>query len=232
MDSVIHVSKGGRGFVVEGGGERFVITAGHCLTKLPPCHGSSYTSERTYKNLLGPLGGRCGVWAECVFADPVADLAILGCPDNQELSKQADAYEALVESVTPLPIADLPLKSRRIKRQVPKPFRSQKSNRWNIFYSLPTWKGNGCLLSLDGRWFSCRLTASNKGWLSISDAEKPITGGMSGSPIVNHGAAIGIISVSGGGPNLENHREGSGSFLARRLPRWFLDEIGLARHGR
>jgi hypothetical protein len=25
------------------------------------------------------------VWAECLFVDPIADLAVLGAPDSQEL---------------------------------------------------------------------------------------------------------------------------------------------------
>ena len=29
------------------------------------------------------------VWAECLFADPVADIAVLGVPDEQYLSSEA-----------------------------------------------------------------------------------------------------------------------------------------------
>ena len=36
------------------------------------------------------------VWAECLFADPVADIAVLGVPDEQYLSSEAAAFEALV----------------------------------------------------------------------------------------------------------------------------------------
>jgi hypothetical protein len=43
-----------------------------------------------------------------LFADPIADLAILGCPDDQELSEQAEAYEALVEPAAALEIVDAP----------------------------------------------------------------------------------------------------------------------------
>ena len=67
-----------RGFVVGGNDRRFVLTAAHCLPKLPPAHALSYLAERTHKNLLGPLGGRKTVWAECLFADPISDVAVLG----------------------------------------------------------------------------------------------------------------------------------------------------------
>ena len=72
---------------------RLVVTAAHCLPNLPPAHAAAFTSDRTYENLLGRLDGEKNlVWAECLFADPVADIAVLGCPDNQELGDQAHAY--------------------------------------------------------------------------------------------------------------------------------------------
>src|SRR4051812_32902565 len=81
---------GGRGFVVETEREdRFIITAGHCLPRLPPSHAASETWERTYAKLVGPVGREPNVWAECVFIDPVDDLAVLASPDNQELGEEA-----------------------------------------------------------------------------------------------------------------------------------------------
>src|SRR5215471_15212424 len=49
-----------------------IVTAAHCLPFFPPCHGASYLQERTYENLIGPLGEAPSVWAECLFADPIA----------------------------------------------------------------------------------------------------------------------------------------------------------------
>jgi hypothetical protein len=68
--------------------DRFIITAAHCLP-LPPAHGMSYLEERTYRDLLGPLDSELSVWTQCLFADPVGDIAILASPDNQELYAQA-----------------------------------------------------------------------------------------------------------------------------------------------
>jgi hypothetical protein len=98
----------GRGFVIKHRHDRLVVTAAHCLPRFPPCHGASYLEERTYSELLAPLGDDLAVWAECLFADPIADIAVLGSPDDQELTEAAEAYEALVESATPLSIADVP----------------------------------------------------------------------------------------------------------------------------
>ena len=105
--SVITVNNG-RGFVIEhrslfdvGNGlkrlrRKLVLTASHCLPHPPvmPCY--SY-QETTYANLLSPLGEQPSVWAECLFFDPVSDLAILGEPDNQEFGEQNEKYALLVD---------------------------------------------------------------------------------------------------------------------------------------
>jgi hypothetical protein len=76
---------------VEIGTHRFVVTAGHCLPYLPPCHAAATPSERTYDSLLTKIGAEPTVGAGCVFADPVADLALLCTPDNRGLSEKAEA---------------------------------------------------------------------------------------------------------------------------------------------
>ena len=110
--AVIRVGDG-RGFVVERRRQRFVLTAAHCLPKLPPAHPMSHTKERTYQALLGPLGAEPTVWAECLFADPVADIAILSGPDNQALFDQAEAYEEFLDDKVPLAIGDAPKQWRK-----------------------------------------------------------------------------------------------------------------------
>ena len=70
-DAILKVGDG-RGFVVTlhrhpGGEERIVITAAHCLPKLPRPHPARYIEEETYARLLGPLGGKRAVWARCLF---------------------------------------------------------------------------------------------------------------------------------------------------------------------
>ena len=112
--AVLKVSNGGRGFVVEKHNRRYVITAAHCLIRngkpyLPPCITASYTDERTYPKLLGPLGKRkLTVWAECLFADPVGDIAVLEQPDIQMWPDEAEAYDELVGSMGTLRIGDIP----------------------------------------------------------------------------------------------------------------------------
>ena len=106
LRAVLRVREG-RGFVVASKlqrWERLVITAGHCLPDLPPSHTGSGLEKRTYK-LLGPLDAEPTVWAECLFVDPIADLAVLGAPDSQQLYDKNKQYEALTRAMTPLRIA-------------------------------------------------------------------------------------------------------------------------------
>jgi hypothetical protein len=121
----------GRGFVVAVRREHFpqpvIITAAHCLPLFPPAHSFSHLEERTYERLLGPLGGETTVWAECLFADPIADIAILGEPDSQALYDKCEEYARLVEAIKPLRIADAPE------------------------------DGPALMLSLDQQWLPCRV---------------------------------------------------------------------------
>ena len=103
LRSVVSVGEG-RGFVVEGAMDRrYVITAAHCLPSLPSCDGYASQSDNTCKELLGPLNTLPALWAKCLFADPVSDIAVLGAPDGQY-----DAYEMFVEGLAPFAVADVP----------------------------------------------------------------------------------------------------------------------------
>jgi Trypsin-like peptidase domain len=84
---------------------RLVVTAAHCLPKFPPSTAASHWHERTYEGLLGSLdGSKRDVWTECLFANPIADVAVLGCPDSQALEKESGAYDALTDDAPVLRI--------------------------------------------------------------------------------------------------------------------------------
>src|SRR5262245_35880994 len=165
----------GRGFVVNsrnsiGLPERIVITAAHCLPSLPPYFSAVASWEYTFRNLLGPLDASPTVWAECVFADPRADIAVLAQPDNQDLFEQAEAYDRLMKDMAALRVAAAPAGR----------------------------KGAGYVLTLDGKWKQGRL--ERFGHIFGFAPERYIAPGMSGSPIVSAaGAAIGLISTSSEG---------------------------------
>jgi len=177
---------GGRGFVVEiprprVGTEPVVVTAAHCLPRLPPAHGMSSTQERTYANLVGPLDAlRATVWAECLFVDVIADLAILGGPDVQELNTESEEYAELIESAPPLGIR-------------------------------ASTGGAAWILGLEGHWLKCTLERHRRGTFNLTAGAKAIQSGMSGSPIIQGGAAVGVVCLDSISPS-----------LAGGLPAWML----------
>jgi hypothetical protein len=201
----------GRAFVVEARDGRYVLTGSHCLPFLPPTTPASYTEERTYHDFLGPLGGPCTVSAECVFVDPVADLAVLCWPDGQELAEQWDAYQALTERATPFRIG-------RLRFRCP-PHRLPDGTQ---LPGLRRAVSTARLLSLDGQWFSCRVESLGPGHsLHISDAAQPICGGMSGSPVIlPDGSAVGMACISTKG----TREGGPNPYLHANLPAWLVRE--------
>jgi hypothetical protein len=191
----------GRGFIVQVGFHRFVITAAHCLPFFPPCCSVSYTDERTYKNLLAPLGQPPSVWAECVFVDPIADIAVLGTPDDQAFAESPEicqAYEALVNSVSPLSISDAPE------------------------------EGPASLLSLSGEMMPCVVRCGGHALWTSNVPSPGIVGGMSGSPIMAaDDTAIGICATGSDPLDGEHwHTEGGPNpCLTHHLPGWLLFEL-------
>lgn len=205
LRSVVRVGRG-RGFVIEAGRppatERLIITAAHCLkSKVLPCASIMGFEERTYRRLLGQLGKAPTVWAECRFIDPIADIAVLGAPDNQGLPAEWEAYQAMVCEIPPLSVSD------------------------------PPEQGRAWLLSLKDGWFQCDVwrAASPHGALWVSGAERNIVGGMSGSPILaDDGSAIGVVCTSSIGDS-EASEHGPNPRLVSHLPGWLLQEIRRGR---
>jgi hypothetical protein len=75
--SIVSVGKG-RGFVVRNKyDDCCIITAAHCLPKLPDQTYGMEDAAPCYHDLIGPLGERPSVLAEVTFVDPIADIAVL-----------------------------------------------------------------------------------------------------------------------------------------------------------
>ena len=198
----------GRGFVMEiglgsNGMTRIVITAAHCLEGLPPAMTFAAAEDKTYHNLLGPIDSEdLLVAAECLFADPVADLAVLGEPDTEVFYEEAEAFVEFMETATILPIS-----SRIQTAEMP-----------------------GYLLSLDGQWNPCTLTlrhgSTGSGVLWVKDAHEGICGGMSGSPILlDDGTALSLVCTADGAPGSVHREGGPMPLLAHALPAWLVQQL-------
>jgi len=166
---------GGRGFIVaDAEGRRLVITAAHCLPYLPAGRGLTDSVVRTYSELIAPLGNDPEITVECLFVDPIGDVAVLGPPDREVFPDEDEAYQTLVGAVTtPLRMMDLPASDPQV-----------------------AW-----LLSLQGEWFRCSVQRIG-GLLGITEGADRIEPGMFGSPIIDdNGHALGVVSDGGTGAN-------------------------------
>ena len=155
-----------RGFAVEektAFRRRLVVTAAHCL----PAIAAAPDGAEILAALLGRLGAEASVWAECLFVDPIADIAVLGSPDDQSLFDEAAAYQTLLGSCKPLKISG-----------------------GAIGWDRPS---AASLLALDGHSIGCVVRRLG-GPLLIESLAEPIAGGMSGSPVLDpSGVAIGVV---------------------------------------
>jgi S1-C subfamily serine protease len=92
----------GRGFIISSKQGHLVVTAAHCLRRMPRPALSLSSDERTYRSLLAPLDEkRRTVSAECLFVDPISDVAVLGAPRREK----AAAYSKLTRGMRPLRVA-------------------------------------------------------------------------------------------------------------------------------
>jgi hypothetical protein len=186
----------GRGFVIETVHERLVLTTAQCLPHLSHRASGSDFRECTFFDLLGPLGGDVTVSTECLFVDPISDVAVLGEP-KRLLDAEKDAYKALVES------------SRTVEIGV----MTEPCGAW-----LLTVEGQWepCRV---------RTLPSGRS-LTVVGAAAGLVPGTSGSPILSaEGRALGIVSISDNGSGettLERHGQ---PLLASVLPVWLFYDL-------
>jgi hypothetical protein len=171
----------------------YVITAMHVLPFLPIAHLARYLQDETYPRLMGALGAEPAITASCMFADPIADVAVLGPPDDQDLSDEHDLYEEFTARLAPFAVAPPP--PRQLMRL--DPFRDDPSSVYVAGdVSFPAY-----VLPLDGAWIAC--TARYLGGPLLIEPEDLVAGGMSGSLVISAtGAALGVVSTSNWAPCL------------------------------
>ena len=194
--------KGGQGVLVNG---NLILTAAHCVTfslKGYMTMGEHYMEEIKTKD--GALLQVCS-WA----VEPVSDIAVLGALDEQECSKEVEAFKEFCEQTKPVPIFKGILAVR-------------ESIKVYVYTHLGTW--------LHGK--VTQFSTQNFHQVCL-EAEEAIIGGTSGSPIVNEeGELVGIVSTSGEKP--ESPTRGYVGNTPRpllALPTWICHQIESAKEG-
>jgi hypothetical protein len=212
-ENLQHLAKGivrigdGRGFVVECDEQRYVITCTHCLPlnddgylKIPAVAVAG-SEERTFRNIIGPLDEEPTIWTECYSADPATDIAVLGPVDGQMFAGKDSAFEEFVEAKPHIEIG-----------ATPDPKFDPQTFDWRSIETPPEDEEvPGFLFSLDRRWFSAKILVPafrRRGSCSLGIAESAsrIRGGMSGSPVIYAGKAVGILATDNwANPRLAHH---------------------------
>jgi len=178
---------------------RLVVTAAHCLPHFPPAHAGAHSIERTYERILANLdGSKKDVWAECLFVDPVADIAVLGCPDEEKLSEEADAFSALIDSVSFLPIG------------------KAKSGPGWVLSLDGRWIPSRLEISFGAFNVSLSIDPTEAGM-----SGSPILNDVGQAVGI---VAIGAETIGASGQR-ENERSGPQPILARNAPGWMLSDV-------
>jgi hypothetical protein len=203
--SIVGVGPGefsGRGFIVQGASERFVITSTRCLPAIPSCGAPLIYPDLLLSrpDLLASYEGRlASPW--CRFVDPSVGIAVLGPPrldgwlgSERSVDEDESCYRQITNAAIPLSIAEPP----------------KRSLAW--------------VLLADSSWGRC-IVGHYGNDLAFCNHFFDMRSVEPGSPlVVDDGSAIGVIGDTGDwNPDCRHPR------LANALPGWLLRDLGVAR---
>lgn len=196
MRGIVRVGEGS-GFLVQGRCTGFIVTAAHCLPRLPdPLMAGD---DEVYVKVKSRVNDAADwVLTTDVFIDPCSDVAVLSEVDNQrpDLGAEWEKYCDLVEQAKPLPISlDIPDHGYECRAYLP-----QVDGTWST--------GTAYFAGLEYRQVAITLDGDSA----------RIQGGTSGSPLLNaNGEVIGVVKIGS-----TTHPDGQASCPAEALPGWIL----------
>jgi S1-C subfamily serine protease len=186
----------GRGVLLPGG---FILTAAHCLEWTAEGH---MALGDDHLEPIQTAGGQ-SLLLSVLAVEPVADIAVLGPPDDQRLPEQALSFDRFAVETEPVP-----LHRREIRRNEP----------FGVF-----------VLNRDRGWIEATAVAlrTNDPGL-VLESREPIQGGASGGPVVTAaGELVGVVSWSEDPPVHAPDRTlyGRAACPLTALPVWLVNEL-------
>lgn len=179
----------GEGVIVPG---NLIVTAAHVLREWSSAGGMAL-GDVSLEEIRTADGTT--ITAVVMAVEPIADIAVLGAPDEYKL---AMAYEAAIEGVIPVPLCtdDFPLFVR---------FPA------HVFTHTDHW--------VTVQAVQCAVNAPNLAFSEASDGG--IAGSTSGGPVVTEaGHLIGVVSTAGGTDGADSGIDGMVPRVHLAVPEW------------
>ena len=186
--------RGGQGVIV---GDGLILTAAHVIGWTAT--GDMALASDDYRETVQIRSGE-KVETSVVCLEPIADIAFLGCPDDQRSWDEAEAFESLIGAIRPLRIYEKELPIRR-------PMRVH-------------------ILTHTGRWVEGTVQQYKPQSHRLHvHTFRPIAGGTSGGPIVtDRGDLVGVVSDAGGIIGAKEH-DGLVPRVSRAAPVWMAERL-------
>ena len=182
---------GGHGVLVPGG---MILTAAHCIDFSTT--GGMVLGDHFIEEIETHIGR---IKARPMIVEPVTDVAVLGCPDDQFFPDDADTFEKFCETTIPITLA-----RQRIKYRHPFEVRIRDK---------------------DGTWMNGIAETFNQSspmlWIA---SDREIKGGASGGPILNTAGELVAIISNSSSPSAEKSI-GRCPRPLKALPVWICQEI-------
>jgi hypothetical protein len=186
------INKGGKGVLVN---DNLIITAAHCINfEVDGSMGLGEFFIEPIKTIIGEIK------VSVIAVEPVSDVAILGCIDNNLNLEEAMKFESFCEKVKPLKL-----------------YRGD----FELFEEYPVH-----IFTHEAKWISGNIVkVLNETSKLVLNTENTIESGTSGSPVLNEiGELVGVVSNSAFGSN-DQFKSGNIPFVRYALPVWIYNRI-------